>query len=66
MFAGDDKQALVGEHWQTMSLDLSEANYQAFLDKGVSFTQRIPVLGTLSHVKVVARLRRRPASARRW
>jgi VWFA-related protein len=54
MFAGDSQQTLVGEHWQTMSLDLNDANYQAFLDKGVSFTQRIPVLGTLKYVKVVA------------
>jgi hypothetical protein len=54
MFAGDSKQHLLGEHWQTMNLDLTDANYQAFLAKGVSFTQRIPVQGNLKYVKVVA------------
>jgi VWFA-related protein len=54
LFAGDGKQHLLGEHWQTMDLDLTDANYQAFLDKGVSFTQRVPIQGGLKYVKVVA------------
>lgn len=54
MFAGDAKQHLLGEHWQTMDLDLTDDNYQAFLAHGVSFTQRIPVQGTLRYVKVIA------------
>jgi hypothetical protein len=53
MMAGDDRQRLFGEHWQTVDLDLTDANYQTFLDKGVSITQAIPVQGTLKYVKVV-------------
>jgi len=54
LFAGDAKQQLLGEHWQSMDLDLTDANYQTFLANGVSFTQRIPIQGSLKYVKVVA------------
>jgi VWFA-related protein len=51
--AGDDKQHLLGEHWQTADLDLTDENYQTFLAKGVSFTQAIPVAGALKYLKIV-------------
>lgn len=54
MFAGDAKQKLLGEHWQTVSLDLTDANYQTFVAQGASFTQRIPIQGSLRYVKVIA------------
>jgi VWFA-related protein len=54
MFAGDGKQRLLGEHWQTMSLDLTDADYQTFMAQGASFTRRIPVQGSLKYVKVIA------------
>jgi hypothetical protein len=54
LFAGDGKQRLLGQHWQVMNLDLTKANYQVFLDKGVSFTLRIPVETGLKFVKIVA------------
>lgn len=54
MFAGDAKQKLLGEHWQTVNLDLTDENYQKFLAEGASFTQRIPIQGSLRYVKVIA------------
>jgi hypothetical protein len=54
LFAGDGRQHSLGENWQAMDLDLTEANYQTFLENGVTFTLRIPVQGTIRYVKVVA------------
>ena len=42
-FAGDAKRALVGEHWQVVDLDLTDANYETFKTRGVSYTQPVPV-----------------------
>ena len=52
-FAGAAKQALVGEHWQAVDLDLTDANYETFKSKGVSYTQRVAVKGEPRFVKVV-------------
>jgi VWFA-related protein len=53
-FAGTAKQALVGEHWQVVDLDLTDANYETFKTKGVSYTQRVEVKGEPRFVKVIA------------
>ena len=45
-FVGTAKQALVGEHWQAVDLDLTDANYETFKSKGVSYTQRVAVKGS--------------------
>ena len=52
-FAGTAKQALVGEHWQAVDLDLTDANYETFKSKGVSYTQRVAVKGEPRFVKVI-------------
>jgi VWFA-related protein len=52
-FIGTAKQALVGEHWQAVDLDLTDANYELFATRGVSYTQHIAVKGEPSFVKVI-------------
>jgi hypothetical protein len=52
-FAGTARQVLVGEHWQVVDLDLTDANYETFKAKGVSYTQRVPVRGEPRFVKVI-------------
>jgi hypothetical protein len=54
MMAGDGRQQLLGEHWQTADLDLTDESYQTFLARGLSFTQPIQVQGALKYVKVIA------------
>jgi VWFA-related protein len=53
-FAGSAKRALVGEHWQAVDLELTDANYETFKTRGVSYTQSVPVKAEPVFVKVVA------------
>ena len=53
-FAGNAKQALVGEHWQAVDLDLTDQNYEIFKARGVSYTATVPVKADPAYVKVVA------------
>jgi hypothetical protein len=53
-FAGNAKQALLGEHWQVVDLDLTDQNYELFKAKGLSYTQTVPVKGDPVYVKVIA------------
>lgn len=52
-FAGTAKQALVGEHWQAVDLDLTDVNYESFKIRGLSYTQRIALKGEPRFVKVI-------------
>jgi hypothetical protein len=52
-FAGTATQALVGEHWQAVDLDLTDTNYELFKTRGVSYTQRVAVKGEPRFVKVI-------------
>lgn len=52
-FAGTSKQTLVGEHWQAVDLDLTDANYETFKSRGLSYTQPVPVKGEPRFVKVI-------------
>jgi VWFA-related protein len=52
-FVGSAKQALIGEHWQAVDLDLTDANYETFKSKGASYTQRLAVKGEPAFVKVI-------------
>jgi hypothetical protein len=53
-FAGNAKQVLVGEDWQAVDLDLTDANYELFKSKGVSYTQHIPLKGEPRFLKIIA------------
>jgi VWFA-related protein len=53
-FAGNARQAIVGEHWQVVDLDLTEQNYETFKARGLSYTQRVPVKSDPVYVKVIA------------
>ena len=52
-FCADRKQLLIGEQWQTLDFNLTEANYQKFLREGVSYTVRIPLTGEPQYVKAI-------------
>ena len=52
-FAGDQKQTMVGELWQTLDFKLTEENYQKFQREGLRFTLRIPVKGQPRFVKAI-------------
>jgi VWFA-related protein len=43
----------VGDLWQKMDLNLSEATYQRMLKEGLTYSGRITVTGLVKHVKVV-------------
>jgi VWFA-related protein len=43
----------VGDIWQKMDLNLSEATYQRMLKDGLSYTGRITVTGLVKHAKIV-------------
>jgi hypothetical protein len=53
-FAGNAKQVLVGEDWQAVDLDLTDANYDVFKSKGASYTQHIPLKGEPRFLKIIA------------
>jgi VWFA-related protein len=43
----------VGDIWQKMDLNLSEATYQQMLKEGLTYSGRVTVTGLVKHVKVV-------------
>jgi len=53
-FAGTAKQAVIGQDWQVVDLDLTDQNYEIFKARGVSYTQTVPVTGDPAYVKVIA------------
>jgi VWFA-related protein len=53
-FAGTAKQAVIGQDWQVVDLDLTDQNYEIFRTRGVSYTQTVPVTGDPVYVKVIA------------
>ena len=53
-FCGAASEAIVGDTWQTVDLNLSDETHTKLLADGVTFTQRIPVRGEPKYAKVVA------------
>ena len=53
-FAGTAKQAVIGQDWQVVDLDLTDQNYEIFRTRGLSYTQTVPVTGDPVYVKVIA------------
>ena len=43
----------VGDLWQKMDLNLSEATYQRMLREGLPYSGRVTVTGIVKHVKIV-------------
>ena len=52
-FAGTAKQAVIGQDWQVVDLELTDQNYEIFKMRGVSYTQTVPVTGDPAYVKVI-------------
>jgi VWFA-related protein len=53
VFAGDARQAVVGETWRTLDLSVNEANRERLLREGTPVTVTIPVPTAARDVKVV-------------
>jgi VWFA-related protein len=52
-FAGTAKQAVIGQDWQVVDLDLTDQNYEIFKTRGLSYTQTVSVTGDPAYVKVI-------------
>lgn len=53
-FCGNASQAIVGQTWQTVDLNLGDDTYQRMLAQGLTYTQRVPVHGDPKYAKVIA------------
>jgi VWFA-related protein len=53
VFVGDRRENLLGDAWETMDLNLSEATWQRLLDEGIRHTTRIAVQEAPRYAKVV-------------
>jgi VWFA-related protein len=53
-FCGTAAEAVVGESWQTIDLNLSEETFQKVIAEGLPYTQRVPVRAAPAYVKVIA------------
>jgi hypothetical protein len=53
-FLGDGNEDIVGERWQLVDMNLTDANYQEFMTRGASFSLPIAVTGEPRLLKVIA------------
>ena len=51
-FCGDGKQRVVGELWHTIDVNITEENYQRYLQQGVSAMLRMELSGEPKFVKI--------------
>jgi hypothetical protein len=53
-FCSDAKETLLGEVWQKIDLNLTEASYQRVMREGISYAIRVPVKAAPRWSKVIA------------
>ena len=54
VFIGDRNERVVGESWQDIDLNLTDATFERLLAEGIRHQVRIPVSGVPAYVKVIA------------